>query len=358
MIKLFQAISESIPVVLTRSADDKIVYINQNACDILEFSSMQEVKGHCLWDFFSTLLGDRDYYTSLFKDILNESGKVMGFEFPIENHKGKFIVLLLTMIPIEFEKKEFIVTFFCDITKYKDGYSVELQSLSHNLNNFLMVIQGYSEIGLEEIRLRKNSRKKKLEKYLEQSLFACYQANNLLQSSRGIVQQKKEFQLLDVTEVLERVLLLFQPFMKKLKVIRNIFIQSNTIMGDSIGIESVFMHLLLNAIESMPRGGILGIQMTNDTFENKNCIKLVISDTGEGISEEDQEKVFEVFFSTKQRGSGLGLSWVRQIVSLHKGSIHVKSREGEGSSFEIFLPLVTEGIGQKKHLTEKNASSF
>ena len=68
-------------------------------------------------------------------------------------------------------------------------------------------------------------------------------------------------------------------------------------------------------------------------------MELVISDTGKGIPQEDLGKVFDPFFSTKRKGTGLGLAIVHQIVESHKGEITVESREGEGTTFRILLPL-------------------
>jgi signal transduction histidine kinase len=69
-------------------------------------------------------------------------------------------------------------------------------------------------------------------------------------------------------------------------------------------------------------------------------MEVAIADTGRGIPPEDLGKVFDPFFSTKRKGTGLGLAIVHQIVETHKGEITVESREGEGTTFRVTLPLI------------------
>jgi len=92
----------------------------------------------------------------------------------------------------------------------------------------------------------------------------------------------------------------------------------------------------LNALESMEGGGRIRIAMEN---ADAKALAISISDTGRGIPKEDLERVFEPFFSTKRKGTGLGLAIVHQIVESHKGVIRVESREGEGTTFRITLPI-------------------
>jgi signal transduction histidine kinase len=86
---------------------------------------------------------------------------------------------------------------------------------------------------------------------------------------------------------------------------------------------------------AMINGGTLTIK----TALHEGEILLTVSDTGTGIPEENISKIFEPYFTTKETGSGLGLTLVFKIIREHQGEISVKSRKGEGSSFIITLPL-------------------
>lgn len=102
-------------------------------------------------------------------------------------------------------------------------------------------------------------------------------------------------------------------------------------------IQQVFMNLIINALDAMPEGGKLWIQMK---AEGKS-IGIVIRDSGHGIDDMVLEKIFDPFFSTKRlgRGTGLGLSICYGIIREHNGTISVKSKKGQGTTFTISLPL-------------------
>jgi len=108
-----------------------------------------------------------------------------------------------------------------------------------------------------------------------------------------------------------------------------------TIMADEGQMKQVFMNLIKNAGEAMPDGGMLTLR----TRRKGQMLCVEISDTGYGISPEDQERLFYKFFTTKERGYGLGLHIVNTIVKRHGGTIEVESKVGEGTTFTLHLPI-------------------
>jgi len=107
---------------------------------------------------------------------------------------------------------------------------------------------------------------------------------------------------------------------------------------DPSQIEQVFMNVLINASQAMPSGGELTIQTGISLHENSVYTK--ITDTGHGISEENLQKIFDPFFSTKgAKGTGLGLSVSYGIIENHGGHIEVASAIGGGTTFTIKLPI-------------------
>ncbi|MEP7077295.1 MAG: ATP-binding protein [Acidobacteriota bacterium] len=109
------------------------------------------------------------------------------------------------------------------------------------------------------------------------------------------------------------------------------------ILGDPEFLRSVFNNLFINALQSMGSdGGSLNIRITPDDLGD--FVKFEISDTGNGIPEENLQKIFEPYFSTKETGTGLGLAIVQKIVDIHNGIITVDSKEGEGTKFTVRLP--------------------
>lgn len=105
---------------------------------------------------------------------------------------------------------------------------------------------------------------------------------------------------------------------------------------DSGALKSAFLNLLFNAIQAMPKGGI--ITLTLFRKDEKNC-QITLSDTGVGIEEERLEKLFSPFFTTKEKGTGLGLVETEKIIHAHFGSIAVRSKIDKGTTFTLTLPL-------------------
>jgi len=118
--------------------------------------------------------------------------------------------------------------------------------------------------------------------------------------------------------------------------------------------EQVIFNLVINAKEAMPEGGKITIQMDNVDLRKSPdkrlelsagpYVKISVEDTGKGMDQDTMDKIFEPFFSTKEKsfGTGLGLSMVQGIVKQSGGDILVESNKGEGSRFEIFLPSTME----------------
>jgi PAS domain S-box-containing protein len=99
--------------------------------------------------------------------------------------------------------------------------------------------------------------------------------------------------------------------------------------------KQALLNLIKNAIAAMPEGGTLTVKTGGTDTE----IQIAVRDTGTGIPEENLPKIFEPYFTTKDTGSGLGLTLVFKIIKEHRGEVIVKSRKGEGSSFTITLPV-------------------
>ncbi|MGD7046073.1 PAS domain S-box protein [Jeotgalibacillus proteolyticus] len=106
---------------------------------------------------------------------------------------------------------------------------------------------------------------------------------------------------------------------------------------ESHKIKQVFLNLFMNAIEAMPAGGTLTVHLEK---ESKKAI-VTIQDTGNGIDEERLKKLGEPFYSTKEKGTGLGLMICRKIIEIHKGSLTVESKLNEGTTVRLTLPLMS-----------------
>ena len=117
------------------------------------------------------------------------------------------------------------------------------------------------------------------------------------------------------------------------------------IKGDVELLKQVCLNIILNAIQSMPEGGELGISTAHGAMTHAGppaWAEIRISDNGVGMEPGHVSRIFDPFFTTKERGTGLGLSIVHNIVEMHGGTIDVESRPGKGTVFCIGLPLCAE----------------
>ncbi|MEG1690732.1 MAG: ATP-binding protein, partial [Hafnia sp.] len=105
---------------------------------------------------------------------------------------------------------------------------------------------------------------------------------------------------------------------------------------DASGLKQVFLNLLINAVQSIPAKGEISIETTRLTMEK---IQITIKDTGGGMSDDVQKKIFMPFFTTKSQGTGLGLSIVQRIINDHSGDVIIESKIHQGTKVMIILPL-------------------
>jgi len=112
-----------------------------------------------------------------------------------------------------------------------------------------------------------------------------------------------------------------------------------SIVCDVQQIKQVFINIILNAFQAMGGGGAITLGVESALYQNQPCIAVSVADTGGGIAPALLDNIFNPFFTTKERGAGLGLAICNKIVMHHKGHIEVRNRAGEGAIFVVYLPV-------------------
>lgn len=149
----------------------------------------------------------------------------------------------------------------------------------------------------------------------------------------------------DLGEVLRRTADLMRAYAERHHVViaEHYAADLPTVRGDSEHLQQAFLNLLLNAIQAMPDGGTLTLKTAH--APGSHLVTATVADTGCGIRPEDRERVFNVFYSTKPGGTGLGLPLVHRIIDEHGGFIEFDSAPGEGTTFVVSLPLAASVEG-------------
>jgi signal transduction histidine kinase len=163
-----------------------------------------------------------------------------------------------------------------------------------------------------------------------------------------------KFDLEDINGILDGMILLVstETKSKRIDIFKDYAKELGPITIDREQMKQVFLNMLLNAIEATPEKGKIYVRTRSYTKpEGEPYIQIEFTDTGCGIRPEDLEDIFIPFFTTKEKGSGLGLSISNQIVQDHKGYIDVESQVNKGTSFFINLPL-------RQHHPKRRQSDF
>jgi signal transduction histidine kinase len=161
---------------------------------------------------------------------------------------------------------------------------------------------------------------------------------NLLEVARGNAESSRP---LDLGGILDEVLTLVRYEMQNSNIELERIVPDNlpTIQGSSGRLKQAMLNLLLNARQAMPTGGKVTVSAAPDP---NGFVNLAVSDTGCGMSEDTSSRIFSPFFTTKENGTGLGLSVTRKIIEDHGGVMELESALGKGTRFTLKLPAATE----------------
>ncbi len=215
-------------------------------------------------------------------------------------------------------------------------------TMAHQIGTPLNSISGYIQLILQDGNLRSKDRDRL--KIVESQLDRLADSvKSLLSFTR---QPKPQLRSLEVNEVLEELIHLSEPWLlaRNVKLSANLSQDLPPVLGDSTHLQTLFLNLITNALDAMPRGGVLTIKTHQipapSSSEGRGCLEVSIADTGIGITEESKKRIFDPFFTTKKmgEGTGLGLAICEKIIKEHSGRIEVRSEVGKGSTFFISIP--------------------
>ncbi len=232
--------------------------------------------------------------------------------------------------------------------------------IAHDFNNLLTVVLTLAELARTSLPEDHPARDD-----LRRITYAGEQAANLAHQLLAFSKQRRVApKRIDVNRVAQRTLELLRATLPKfIHIEPTLAADDLPVQADDMQLQQVLMNLCLNARDAMPRGGRLEVR--TEVVNGERCgvndgatssvpaahhppptthwVRLSVQDNGEGIAEDLQGRIFDAFFTTKERGTGLGLAMVRQIVEGFGGHVEVSSRPGEGARFDVWLPREADG---------------
>lgn len=342
----------------------RILNLNEQACKSLGYTK-SELCSMSLFDIDPSLSVER------LNDLLKKRNRKspMNFESVHRSKDGRVYPVKITSNLLEYKNEYYSISFARDITeekeKEKQKERMEAQfyqaqrmealgtlagGIAHDFNNILSAIMGYTEL-----TQRSCPEDPKVQSYLSNLHEASTRAKNLVQQILSFSRQgNSEMHPIDISRVINEALRMIRVSIPTtIEISQNILPNPGTVYANETQIHQVIMNLCANSCHAMEEaGGSLEIELipaiiSSEDFSNYpdlnpgHYLKLMVSDTGHGISPGQMQKIFDPYFTTKQagKGSGLGLSTVHGIVKDHGGIIQVYSEIDKGTTFQIFLPL-------------------
>jgi two-component system NtrC family sensor kinase len=369
---LYRKLLEKIQLpILMLDESGRIVFANRGARLFTGYSP-QELQDTLFKDLCASYERNR-YIFSVFSRIR----ELTELEMDLRIKSGKCLMTSILFSPFEHNDRQYLIMVLRDVTnrriqenqlrETKERYRLLLEErnrlelqlarssklacmgelsagIAHEINNPLGIILGFAQDVLDE--LPEESPVYESIKIIEKETKRCVDVvRKLLDLSRLRPPQVSEIRVPLLVE--ETVTLLLQKF-KKNNIQWNIDADRNLppIQLDPVQIQQVLLNVMINAVQSMPMGGVLSVLVREVTVfhmdREKSFLQITVSDTGQGIPEDLIGRVFDPFFSTKgSKGTGLGLAVCQRIVEDHFGKIEIESTEGIGTTCFIRLPYRT-----------------
>jgi len=361
---LFNTIEDGVLVV---DGDGRIIYFNTAVTQLIGLQP--DAEGQQV----SEILPDLDW-KSLSRMDAAGGRRVARHEFEVEYPRPRFLRLYASPLDGEAAGSSGVALILHDATeaRQKTFEAIESErvqaltllaaSVAHEIGNPLNALHIHLQLMEREVRklratpsspIRIGSRSKlrmdavggdasgvaeKLDQYLGVARGEIHRLDYIItQFLHAIRPAPLQLRPASLNDVVQKTLALLQPELdnRGITVKTRLTRQLPQAQIDSTQIQQVLVNLVKNAMQTMTRGGTLTVQ----TGEGGEGVRVSVTDTGGGIPQDQINRIFEPFYTTKKKGTGLGLMIVQRIVRAHGGRIELESHVGRGTTFRIWLPL-------------------
>jgi two-component system sporulation sensor kinase A len=349
LLYLLQESSECIGMV----QDGKLILANSTFARLLGEKSPGAVLGREFLD--CVVEADRKRVNSILQRVQNQSVKIMErMELTMRRTDGEEAPIECSFHGMEYRRARCLLLRGLDISARRRAertlqrdvakkITSELASgIAHEIRNPLFIIS--LSVQAIEKKLPANDPQRKLTKAILDKV------HKLDEVTTGLVRLGKYDELRMVSASLHNrvdlamILVRASAKAQRVKIVRHHALRLPRAWLDPEAMDAVLVNLFTNAIEAMPRGGVLTVETISDRETGEFLVR--IQDTGSGIRKSIREKVFDPFFTTKETGSGIGLVFCKRIIEEHGGRLTFESKAGgahRGTTFQITLPASRQG---------------
>ncbi len=381
--KLSRAVEQSQASVIITNTEGDIEYVNPKFTELTGYT-MEDVAGKNP-RFLKSGAMTRDEYRRLWDDIL--SGNVWHGEFHNKKKNGALYWESASISPI-FDENGAITHFLAvkeDITEWKlkeeqrgkleqqlfrsqrtESIGTLAAGIAHDFNNILNVIIGNAD-------LLKTSKpdEGKLQYRVDAILKASDRGSSVVKQLLTLARKTDiTLSVLDVNDLIQETIKLLDETFPKTVVLKTALDPVIPFVNaDSNQLHQVLLNLSINARDAMPKGGSLryttgvvsgsGIAGRFPAADSEQYVAIIVSDDGEGMNAEVQKRIFDPFYTTKEKGkgTGLGLAVVMGIIDSHHGFIDVSSTVGRGTEFRIYLPTIGRTVSSEDRSDDAPAAA-
>ena len=338
----FKLIAENLTEIIgIISTDGTFEYISPACFDIIGFEPEQLVGKHPY-----SMIHPDDLPKLHYKKETSPPPKYGSFdEVRVQHKDGRWVIIEAHCIPIAGEdgKTEKALFVARDITEKKQTEDLLRKSeklsivgqlaagVAHEIRNPLTSLKGFLQLI--------QSRTSEFHEYFGIMLSELERINNIVSEFMLISKpHAAQFKRIDFRTMINDVISLIntQAIINNVQIVLRLETEKTELIADENQLKQVFINLLKNAIEAMPDGGDINICVAGNKEE---CLAVTVSDTGCGIPKERILQLGEPFYTTKEKGTGLGLMVSYKIIEAHRGKIRISSELNRGTSVEVILPI-------------------
>ncbi len=362
---IFQSIQEGVLVV---SGDGRLDYANRAAEQLLGFS-FDSARGRPVSRFMRFIEWDR-----ILRLEADEWSKLIASEIETSYPVRRFLSFYL--VPFQPDSNAAddsmtggVIMILRDVTtsRVREADMIESERLNavkllaagvaHEIGNPLNALNIHLQLLGRGLRALPSEDRARLDDLLQVARTEVQRLDTILTQFLGAIRPvKPKLALHDIESVLKETLALFRQEIEDKAVAVSLDVPGALprVRMDRDQIKQAFFNVIRNALQAMPDGGSLSLALTLSGA----YLAVGFSDTGKGIERENLNRIFEPYYTTRLRGTGLGLMVVQRIVQDHGGQIEIESKPGEGTVFTILLPLARRRVRLLPRGSETHADTF